>query len=172
MLLDAPGLSPHVVSARQHIQDGASSSFVQIFTLQELCPITGSPAALDFSFTSSFPFSHSHFLTCQRWNVSGGHRPPGSRSEQMSDAPKQRFCGSAPSGVLLSPLWPIPRGTVPARSRTGSGSQGPGSTRPLLGGSRASMRPSVEQVTLAQRTRVHILSLDCKAFNIPSLEKR
>lgn len=58
-------------------------------------PITGSPAALDISFTpehSSSSHSYSHFLTCQRWNVAGGHGPPGSRSRQMQRCSVKTSC--------------------------------------------------------------------------------
>lgn len=58
-------------------------------------PITGSPAALDISFTpehSSSSHSYSHFLTCQRWNVAGGHGPPGSHSRQMQRCSVKTSC--------------------------------------------------------------------------------
>lgn len=35
---------------------------------------------------------------------------------------------------------------------------------------KSSVRPSVQRVMLSKHTRVHILSLDCNTFNIPSLE--
>lgn len=58
-------------------------------------PITGSPAALDISFTpehSSSSHSYSHFLTCQRWNVAGGHGPPGSHSRRMQRCSVKTSC--------------------------------------------------------------------------------
>lgn len=36
---------------------------------------------------------------------------------------------------------------------------------------KSSVRPSVQPVMLSERTRVHVLSLDCNTFNIPSLEE-
>lgn len=80
---------------------------------------------------------------------------------------EKKFCGS----TLLSAAAD-PHGSSPALSRKGSGSRGQCSIRPLLGGSRASMRPSVEWVTLSERTGVHILSLDSNTFIIPSRGKK
>lgn len=37
---------------------------------------------------------------------------------------------------------------------------------------KSSVRPSVQRVMLSERTRVHILSLDCNTFNIPYLEEK
>lgn len=58
-------------------------------------PITGSPAALDISFTpqhSSASHYYSHFLTCQRWNVAGGRCPPGSHSRQLQRRTVKTSC--------------------------------------------------------------------------------
>lgn len=60
-----------------------------------------------------------------------------------------------------APVGPRPaadlHGSAPALSGKGSGSQGQRSIRPLLGGSQASMRPSVEQVMLSELQSSHPL---------------